>query len=750
MRIVWEGTQFRLHSLALVNRELGLELIRAGHELSILPYEADEFGPQDDPRFCALAECIHRPLSGPTDIHVRHRWPPDLAAPAEGHWVTILPWDYGSLPRAWIEPLTSSVDDVWVYSNHVRDGLIRSGLSEGWVHTVPVGVDVARFHPGVHPLDLSLLTSSARAEDLNSRFKFLFVGGTIYRKGIDLLVKAYRLAFEPADDVCLIIKDVGSGSFYRRQSIAAEIRALAADPGLPCLVLLTQDLPAGQLAGLYTTCDCVVHPYRAEGFGLPIAEAMACARPVIVPRYGACLDFCNDESTYLVAAQEMRLPEKRALSWETIDSPWLCEVNVDDLAACMRQVYEHRDQARDKGQRAATHIRDHVTWSHAARVMLDRMDALMKRPIRRFSARGTGIGRASGRAGSIPSTPLPPTLLAKAKTDPVPPPPCAMCGSERTYLPFPGRQWRGEPLSTLVACESCGCSFRHPAFTLGGLPVVGGNASLADVRRSLKDELLYFGAWRWKGYPVEPRPVAVRNRILAYLAHGQLRRIPAWKPDGRLLDVGCGTGEYLRLMRSLGWRATGVVATDEQARLAAAVSGAAVIVSSQVPLEVASDSLDVVTLWDIVHRTGEPQSLLAEMKRVLCPGGDLLLKVPNMHSLPARIFGASWSECDLARDLWCFSPQALRQVVERAGFEVRDTAFLSTPASLASSLAYAEDGILGLRYWTLPGWLVKTNQALGMGLAGLSNVLAAGDSIFLHAVKPDLNHSRPTARSGES
>ena len=125
------------------------------------------------------------------------------------------------------------------------------------------------------------------------RFKFLFVGGTLPRKGFDLLLKAYRLVFSAADDVCLVVKDMGVGTFYRGQNATALIAQLRATPAAPEVEYLADELSEEEMAGLYRACDCVVQPYRGEGFCLPVAEAMACARPVIVTGFGPSLDYCS-------------------------------------------------------------------------------------------------------------------------------------------------------------------------------------------------------------------------------------------------------------------------------------------------------------------------------------------------------------------------------------------------------------------------------------------------------------------------
>src|SRR5262249_21693929 len=156
-------------------------------------------------------------------------------------------------------PMRKEVDEVWACSGFVRDCYVKSGVPAEQVHVIPLGVDTQRFHSHVRPFPLKT----------NKRFKFLFVGGTIYRKGIDLLLNAYVSAFRRRDDVCLVIKDMGVKTSYRDQTAEAQIRQWQADSDAPELEYVDWSLTESDLAGLYTACNCLVHPYRGEGFGLP-------------------------------------------------------------------------------------------------------------------------------------------------------------------------------------------------------------------------------------------------------------------------------------------------------------------------------------------------------------------------------------------------------------------------------------------------------------------------------------------------
>jgi glycosyltransferase involved in cell wall biosynthesis/tetratricopeptide (TPR) repeat protein len=369
--LVWEGSFTGLHSLALVNRAVCARLLARGHEVSLKPREFPaDLGVPELPLAPTLARVLRAPLSRSPDVHIRHFWPPDFRPPESGRLVVMQHWEYGSLPSAWVPPLRDAVAEVWVASRHARDGFVASGVPAGKVVVVPLGVDPAQFHPEVPAFPLRT----------RKGYKFLFVGGTIWRKGIDVLLAAYGRAFTAQDDVCLVLKDMGGGSFYRDQTGQAALARLRELPNAPEVEYLDAPLSPEELAGLYAACDCLVHPYRGEGFGLPIAEALACGRPVIVTGVGAARDFCNERNAYLIPARLMHFPEKRVDALETVDFPTVAEPDADALVELLRHAAAHPDQGRAKGRLGSEHIRRHFTWDHTAAIVEQRLHELSRRP----------------------------------------------------------------------------------------------------------------------------------------------------------------------------------------------------------------------------------------------------------------------------------------------------------------------------------------------------------------------------------
>lgn len=375
MHVVWEGTQFAYHSLALVNRELCLQLMGAGHKVSIIPYEPDQFRPEAGSRFAELASQSNTTCQCAAGIHIRHQWPPKLTPPPQGHWVVMQPWEWGSLPRDWVGVFSNLVDEIWVYSHYVRRVYFSSGVPIERVRVIPLGVNPDIFHPAVKPMALVP----------KKPFKFLFVGGTIYRKGIDILLAAYADTFHKSDNVCLVIKDMGKDTFYKENKFREKIHKLMQRKNTPQIVYIDKMFSETDLAGLYTACHVLVHPYRGEGFGLPIIEAMSCGVLPITTNGGACLDFCNQQRCFLVKAAKKRLSEKRVADVETVHYPWVYQVDIDDLKRKMLYAYQHPDQIMKKGRIASKYVREHWTWRQAARKVQERLSALSETPIRRDS-----------------------------------------------------------------------------------------------------------------------------------------------------------------------------------------------------------------------------------------------------------------------------------------------------------------------------------------------------------------------------
>ncbi len=365
VRFNWEGSLFVHHSLGMVNRELLSELVldkrlSPGH----IAYEPDQFLSECTSKYQNLRKIQNIKISDAT-VHIRHRWPPDFSKPDADKFILMQPWEFGSLPKEWVDSINETVDEVWVYTSYLKMCYIRSGIPEEKIQVIPCGVDPLLFNPDIKPLRWV-------KEISRGRFCFLFNGGTILRKGIDILINAYLSEFKADEPVCLVIKD----SNVYSKGLAARIRELTLRKNIASICYTGENINYKCLPGLYTACDCYVHPYRAEGYGLPIAEAMACGKPVIVTGAGACLDFVEPDNAFFIKSVMKKMEEKYVSGMATVDVPFWIVPDMKHLQELMRYVFCNQQFAKELGSRAGQRIRSDHTWKHAAKRAAERIIAV--------------------------------------------------------------------------------------------------------------------------------------------------------------------------------------------------------------------------------------------------------------------------------------------------------------------------------------------------------------------------------------
>jgi SAM-dependent methyltransferase len=242
---------------------------------------------------------------------------------------------------------------------------------------------------------------------------------------------------------------------------------------------------------------------------------------------------------------------------------------------------------------------------------------------------------------------------------------CNLCGAAHTETVHegPDRLLRHGGWFRVVQCRRCGLLYQNP--------------------RPAKIAPFYEGAYgpfqaAQRCFTVSPatdaqgEPAMDAAALGAARAYARLLEQVASGPPGRLLDVGCATGDFLLLLAAQGWHVAGndlsTAAIEQARRRFAAHQHADLRSGSLAAAQFATASFDVVTIWHTIEHVPDPRNTLREAWRVLRPGGILLIQTPAWLSLESRLWGPYWSGYDCPRHFYLFSRRTLSDLLQQTGF----------------------------------------------------------------------------------
>ena len=212
----------------------------------------------------------------------------------------------------------------------------------------------------------------------------------------------------------------------------------------------------------------------------------------------------------------------------------------------------------------------------------------------------------------------------------------------------------------------------------------------------------------------------------------------------RILDVGCGSGLFLRALRdrlqAKGTDIAGIDASPRAAALAWHRLEVPTAVADLVRAPFAASSFDLICMFHVLEHLPDPVAYLNAARGLLAPGGKLVVQTPNLDCWQYRIFGDRWSGLDIPRHLYDFRLRDLRRMLEGCGFRVvrvKHFSWRDNPAGRATTIAPGLEPVARAARGDRPNafwrWLYPILTVACLPVAALEALFAHGSSVMLEA-----------------
>ncbi len=257
--------------------------------------------------------------------------------------------------------------DLW--SRHVQQSANRllaiGAFNRAVLQDLGIGAERVEVLPLGYAPEIDAVCPEGRPAQRERRERHLLAvtnSHDLERYGTDLLVQALGQAFGPDDPVVVHIKDYGAGADPGRLEAW-----VAAQPRFPRVVWHREFVSKEALVRLYADMDGFVAPFRGEGFGMKILDAMAVGLPVFMPAFGGPTEFAP-------AGTFVALPHDEVPVGACYDSrhaylpagAWWCEARVDGMAGCLRAWLADATLAEEAAARGRDFVRRQYSWSAVA------------------------------------------------------------------------------------------------------------------------------------------------------------------------------------------------------------------------------------------------------------------------------------------------------------------------------------------------------------------------------------------------
>jgi len=166
--------------------------------------------------------------------------------------------------------------------------------------------------------------------------------------------------------------------------------------------------------------------------------------------------------------------------------------------------------------------------------------------------------------------------------------------------------------------------------------------------------------------------------VKTYTLKQKLRLINSFDTtDKMLLDIGCGTGDFLKVCQRSGWKVNGVEPNKKARKIAfeKLKNNSADKINFNLESDISfyldkEIRFDVISMWHVLEHVPDLKSYISNLKKLLKPGGVLIIAVPNFKSYDAKYYKQFWAAFDVPRHLWHFSQKSIRLLFSKQKMKV--------------------------------------------------------------------------------
>ncbi|MEB3277875.1 MAG: glycosyltransferase [Lyngbya sp.] len=380
LSLLVEGWRFIPHSYGLINSYLTLELhqrenIQLFHQ--DMAYVSDSWkavegllSPEAEQQLKRIPIAIENHT---TDVTLRVHCPFNLANSRSQKTLMFACTEWGGVPQSILRGMKVSSfreahlnsDTIIITASHwSKQGFLNSGADPERVVVIPLG-----FEPNIYyPLKPDKRQALRQRLGWNNAFVFLNIGVMWNeRQGIDRLLKAFAILTEKYSNIRLVLKG-RDAIFPSKESIQKASKDILTETEIERIksrmYYIGESLSALEMAELFQAADAYISPYSAEGFNLPVLEAMACGLPVICTDGGSTDDFVHPEFVWKIESKLKMMTEKNG------DIKFYLEPNTQHLIELMEAMIENSSFRNQAYQNLPPFVANNFTWKHVVDQLL--------------------------------------------------------------------------------------------------------------------------------------------------------------------------------------------------------------------------------------------------------------------------------------------------------------------------------------------------------------------------------------------